>query len=214
MLWVLLLIALLPGLTEGVRAQQGPGRRCMATENWVPGSPVIWTRLGRDSAGRGRQPAVDSVVTWLAGEFDMLEVPTQGLAHREVRRWRFRLVPTDSAARQRCRLGPCRADILFPVGGARMHPAERFDSLRTAQRRLPSAARLDVTYSTTRGSLMLDADPDVTDGGTLYYVARVTDSTLTGLWSDGAAGYIMQAVTVQGAELEESLKGYFCAWRR
>ena len=144
----------------------------------------------------------------------MLEVPTQGVAQREVRRWRLRLVPTDSAARHRCRLGPCRADIVFPVGGARVHGADGFDSVRAARRLLPSAQRIDVTYSEARGSLMLDADPDITDGGTLYYVARVTDSTLAGLWSDGGAGYIMQAVTVQGADLEESLKGYFCAWRR
>jgi hypothetical protein len=80
--------------------------------------------------------------------------------------------------------------------------------------RTPYKSSVEVSFSDSLQTVTLSLQPRTLDGGTLFDVLTVERNKLSGIWTDGGAGYIGRSLRIDGVEVFEFLQGYFCAFRR
>lgn len=182
---------------------------CAGGSDWQRDQPPL--RLDEDGSPRRLpQPlTTEQVRDALEREFDLIEVPTQGVEKRIAWRHRLTLVRPIPDTANRCRGRPCK--LHTPLVGARLRPSMRISPDSLARRQVPRTDLIEVWHNDSSGVVQMWLEPMTLDGGTLYYVFAISDSGFMGGWTDG--GYIASLMTIDGVEIVEKLQGYFCALR-
>ena len=203
------IVLLWTGLIAPATMSAQSSTECTAPLHHSSGSPTHWSRAIRE--GRGVRFSAEDVRQALAGEYELQEIPTQGVAKRVAWRRRLVLVPPATGAELQCPFGPCKSVTLIgailPIGSLLA-----VDSI--ARGRVPHANAVEVIFSDSSQAVAFWQQPRTLDGGRLYDVLSVTPTMITGIWTDGAAGDMGQALQLNGVSVFESLLGYFCAFRK
>lgn len=172
---------------------------------------VVWDLNGERSAMLSDAPTLRTAGRLLQGTWDVLTVATEGVNPPSVARWQLRLVATDPVARDLCEKARCSSDVGFPATGAPLDGSTSFDSTKAARGLLHGSDAVTAFFNRYTNRLQLRFGETDAGAGTLYDVTHLTDSTLTGRWSDGSFG--LTEVRRGDVRTQEHLQGFFCAKR-
>jgi len=198
------------GLLVPLRSAAQASAECTAPLHEASGSPTYWTRGIRE--GAPVRFSGEDVRQTLAGEYDLHEIPTQGVPSRIAWTRRLVLVSPAAGAEPRCPFGPCTS--VTPLIGAILPSGSLLSADSIALGRVPRQNAVEVMFSDSSQAVAIWQQPRTLDGGRTYDVLSVTPTMITGIWTDGAAGYIGQPIQLNGVRVFESLLGYFCAFRK
>ena len=170
--------------------------------------PTSWELPDRPDTAQ--HPASVLISRTLSGSWDMLTVMTEGADQAVPERWHLRLVSPDSATRNTCLLGPCRTPTRVVAVGAHLIGNTPFDSA-VVSRATDDPMRIVARYDSVSGSLNFALGPPIFDAGTFYTVTRLSDTAMTGRWTDGS--YALAQVRRGNVTTWEHVQGFFCARR-